>query len=228
MIVSVHQPQFMPWLGYFEKIARADRFVVLDGVQYKKNEFQNRNKIKTAQGWQWLTVPVGYKFPMTISQVPINNKINWRNKHRQALISNYAKAPFFDHYRPQIETLYQTDWHHLTQLNQATIHFVVQALNIHTPIEDPTNWNLSEDPTGRLVDICKHLQADTYLAGAGGRDYMDLEQFDQAGIQVVFQSFTHPTYPQLFGDFEPFMSALDLLFNCGPESLNILLQESRP
>ena len=223
MIVAVHQPQYLPWLGYFEKIARADRFVLLDIVQYKKNEFQNRNKIKTGQGWQWLTVPVGYKFPMTIAEVPINNNVNWRNKHMQALISNYTKTPFFNDYRAQFESLFQQDWEKLTDINRATVELIANALGITTPIDDPTDWPLSDDPTGRLVDICKHLKADTYLAGAGGHDYMDMDQFEKAGIRVEFQTFEHPTYPQNFGDFEPYMSAIDLLFNCGEKSLDILL-----
>lgn len=226
MIVAVHQPQYLPWLGYFEKIARADRFVVLDIVQYKKNEFQNRNKIKTGQGWQWLTVPAQYKFPMTIAEVPIGNNVNWRNKHMQALISNYSKAPFFDTYRASFEALFQQEWDKLTDINQATLKLIAKELDIETPIDTPTHWDLSEDPTGRLVDICKHLGATTYLAGAGGHDYMDLTQFEKAGIHVTFQTFTHPVYPQLFGDFEPYMSAIDLLFNCGSKSKAILLGEN--
>ncbi|MGA1198811.1 MAG: WbqC family protein, partial [Candidatus Latescibacterota bacterium] len=219
--------QYLPWLGYFEKIARADRFVMLDIVQFKKNEFQNRNKIKTAQGWQWLTVPVRFKFPMSIAEVPINNDITWRNKHLQALISNYTKAPFFKDYFSLFERLFQQEWQMLTDINRATIDLIVQALGITTPLDDASQWHLSNDPTGRLVDICKHLHADTYLAGAGGHDYMDLAQFDAAGIRVEFQSFTHPTYTQNFGNFEPYMSTIDLLFNHGPESLRVLLGENR-
>lgn len=222
MIVAVHQPQYMPWLGYFEKIARADRFVMLDTVQYKKNEFQNRNKIKTAQGWQWLTVPVQYKFPMTIDQVPINNAVNWRHKHMQALITNYAKTPFFETYRPQFQALFNTQWQQLTDINQASITLLLQAFDITTPIDQAKHWDLSQDPTGRLVDICKHLNADTYLSGAGGKGYLDLDQFARANIRVEFQHVVHPTYTQLFGDFQPYMAALDLLFNCGPNSFQTL------
>jgi hypothetical protein len=222
MIVAVHQPQYMPWLGYFDKIARADRFVMLDTVQYKKNEFQNRNKIKTAQDWQWLTVPVKYKFPMTIDQVPINNDTNWRHKHMQALISNYAKTPYFSNYRESLQKIFDTEWNHLTDINRASINLILQTFNITTPIEDAKTWNLSQDPTGRLVDICKHLNADTYLSGAGGKDYLDLPQFERAGIQVEFQHFHHPVYAQPFGDFQPFMAAIDMLFNCGPNSFHAL------
>ena len=151
--------------------------------------------------------------------------MNWRNKHWQAILSNYAKAPFFDRYRQELEHLYASEWGQLTDVNRATIHFLLTALGVTTPIVDPAGWELSEDPTGRLVDICKHLNADTYLAGAGGHDYMDLAQFEEAGIRVAFQEFTHPVYPQQFGDFEPYMSALDLLLNCGPDSAPILLGE---
>lgn len=225
MIVSVHQPQYMPWLGYFEKIARSDRFVILDTVQYKKNEFQNRNKIKTAQGWQWLTVPVGYKFPMAINEVPINNNINWRNKHLQAVLSNYSKAPFFSDYRQGLESLFAQEWNIIADVNRASVDFLVQALGIDTPIDNANEWELSEDPTGRLVDICKQLNADTYLSGAGGREYLDEVQFENAGIKIEFQDYTHPTYEQRFGDFEPYMAAIDLLFNCGPQSRDVLLGE---
>jgi len=162
---------------------------------------------------------------MTIAEVPINNDTSWRNKHLQALISNYTKAPFFKDYRASFESLLQQEWQMLTDINQATIDLIVHALGITTPIEDASQWQLSDDPTGRLVDICKHLHADTYLAGAGGHDYMDLAQFDAAGIRVEFQSFTHPTYTQNFGTFEPYMSTIDLLFNHGPESLSVLLGE---
>ena len=226
MIVAVHQPQYMPWLGYFDKIARADRFVILDTVQYKKNEFQNRNKIKTAQGWQWLTVPVRYKFPMTINEVPINNDVNWRNKHHQAILSNYGKSEFFGEYKVSFEALYQKEWDLITDLNRATVELINQHLGIDTPIDDAKNWDLSTDPTGRLVDICKQVGADTYLSGSGGRGYLDLDQFETEGIQVEFQEYVHPTYLQRFGDFEPYMATIDLLFNCGPAGLDILLGES--
>ena len=222
MIVAVHQPQYLPWLGYFDKIDRADLFVTLETVQYKKNEFQNRNRIKTAQGWQWLTVPVRYHFPQRIDEVTVNDSVNWRHKHRQALISNYTRAPYFEAHMPAFDGLYDETWEQLAELNVRTILGLMERFGIETPLRSAAEWELSDDPTGRLVDICRKTGADAYLSGAGGQDYLDLPRFEAAGIRVVFQDYRHPHYPQRFGGFEPYMSGIDLLFNCGSDSLSIL------
>jgi hypothetical protein len=222
MIVSVHQPQYMPWLGYFDKIDRSDLFVFLDTVQYKKNEFQNRNRIKNDKGWQWLTVPVGYRFPQKIDEVTVNENMPWRHKHRQALITNYGKAPYFEACFSDIEGILENSWSQLTELNVKTVEAILNQLGIKTSRKHAGEWQLDQNPTGRLVDICLKSGADTYLSGAGGQNYLDLDQFETEGISVIFQDFEHPQYTQQFGDFEPFMSTLDLLFNCGTESLNVI------
>jgi hypothetical protein len=222
MIVSVHQPQFLPWLGYFEKIYRSDCFVILDTVQFKKNEFQNRNKIRTPDGWQWLTVPVGYKFPMRIDEVPINNQSNWRRKHLQSLLANYKKAPFFDFAMPLAEQMYDQEWNRLADLNTWCVEASCKALEIDTPIRYAADFDLPDDPTGRLVELCRNLEATTYLSGSGGKGYLDTQQFESAGIDVSFQEYHHPTYPQRDDNFEPYMCILDLMMNCGPDSLSIM------
>jgi len=222
MVVSIHQPQYLPWLGYFDKIDRADVFVFLDNVQYKKNEWQNRNRIKTAQGSQWLTVPVLYHFPERILEVEINARVNWSRKHLQALRTNYAKARFFERWFPLFEALYKREWRRLVDLNVECVQCLTQALGIDTPLRIASEFELSEEPTERLIDLCRLVGADTYLAGSGGRAYMDLPRFEAAGIEVWFQAFDHPVYPQLFGEFEPYLSIVDLLFNCGEESLSMI------
>lgn len=222
MIVSVHQPQFVPWLGYFDKIRRSDCFVVLDTVQFKKNEFQNRNRIKTNQGTLWLTVPVSYRFPMRIDEVGVNNQSNWRRKHVQTLTASYGKAPHFDDTMAGLSTIYDRAWDRLTDLNTACVLELIKSLEIDTPVKYARDFDLPEDPTGRLVELCRELGGTTYLSGSGGRDYLDTAPFEAAGIDVVFQSYDHPTYPQLHGDFEPYLSIVDLLMNCGPDSPNIL------
>ncbi len=223
MIVAVHQPQYLPWLGYFDKIDHADLFVILDTVQYKKNEFQNRNRIKTSQGWQWLTVPVHHRYPETITEITINNDVNWRHKHLQALVSNYARACHFETYFRFFEEVYAQDWAKLADLNTETMFKLMEYLGISTTVKATTDAT-SEDPTCRLVEICRSAGAETYLSGAGGQDYLDLDQFDTAGISVIFQDYRHPEYNQLFGQFEPYMSVLDLLFNCGSDSLDTIRQ----
>jgi hypothetical protein len=223
MVVAVHQPQFLPWLGYFDKIDKADVFVLLDTVQFKKNEWQNRNKIKTAQGWQWLTVPVLYKYPQLINEVTINNGVNWQHKHRQALLSNYKKAPYYDDIEEKLRDIFSCSWEYISQLNIQVVRRLVAILGIDTPIYVASELGeFPEDPDERLVAITKYFGAGTYLAGVGGRGYMTLDTYKRNRIEVVFQDFKHPVYEQLFGDFEPYMSIIDLLFNHGDKSLTIL------
>jgi hypothetical protein len=184
LIVAVHQPQYLPWLGYFDKIRRADVFCYLDNVQYKKNDWQNRNRIKTAQGWQWLTVPVRYHFPQEINEVTINNAVNWKKKHLQTLISNYNRAPFFKEFAIIFEQIYSQDWEFLSDLNIALVEELKAAFGIgQAPPVKSSEINLRQDPTDRLIDICKALKADTYLSGQDGIKYMDLDRFRQNVIQ---------------------------------------------
>ena len=223
MIIAVHQPQYLPWLGYFDKIDRADVFVLLDNVQFKKNEWQNRNRIKTAAGPQWLTVPVTYKFPQRINEVVINNRDRWQHKQRQAIISNYRKASYWDDFAPILEEIFTPVWESLAPLNIFVVKRLAEILGIATPLYVASELPaFPENPDERLIAITKHFGADTYLAGSGGRDYMDLDQYEQSGIKVLFQEYHHPVYEQLFGEFAPFMSVLDLLFNHGQDSLRIL------
>ena len=223
MIVSVHQPQYLPWLGYFDKIDKADVFVLLDNVQFKKNEWQNRNKIKTAAGEQWLTVPVMYRFPQLINEVEVNNKERWQHKQQQAVISNYKKAPHWTALEPFFTDLFQSQWQTISQLNIHVVKTLAKILGIETPLHIASEMgNFPEDPDERLIAITKHFGADTYLAGSGGHDYMDMDKYDRNSIKVMFQDYKHPVYDQLFGDFLPYMSVIDLIFNNGGESLRIL------
>lgn len=198
-------------------------FCFLDNVQYKKNDWQNRNRIKTAQGWQWLTVPVQYRFPQKINEVRINNTVNWKNKHFQTLVTNYNRTPFFKEFAKFFEQVYSQDWQYLSDLNIALIERLKAAFGLgHTPAVKSSDFSLRQDPTDRLIDICKELKADTYLSGQDGVKYMDLERFKQHGIQVTIQGFAHPVYPQLFNDFQSHMSVVDLLFNCGAKGLETI------
>ena len=217
MIAAIHQPQFMPWLGYFDKMDQVDCFVLLDQVQFKKNEWQNRNRIRTAQGWQYLTVPVLHEFPQRLDQVRINNQTDWRRKHVQALETHYGKAPHYGRYAPLFLELLARDWERLSLLNEAVLSALAGAFGITTPIVRASQFEAREEQTGRLVDLCKAVGADCYLAGAGGRGYMNLEKFEAAGIAVEFQDFVSPEYAQVYRPFVAGLSAVDLLFNCGGE-----------
>ena len=224
MRVAIHQPQYLPWLGYFDKIDQVDLFVILDNVQFKKNEWQNRNRIKSAQGWQWMTVPVLHHHPENICDVQINNREDWNRKHLHALEINYRRAPFFRNYHPFFQDLYNKEWLTLDVLNRTTVEFLMEALGIKRPVLLASRMKLRDEPTDRLIDICRVVGADTYLTGKGGENYLALDRFEEANLQVVYQNFQHPVYAQLYGPFEPALSAVDLLFNCGPQSLSIIRQ----
>lgn len=223
MIIAAHQPQYMPWLGYFDKLAQSDHFVLLDTVQFKKNEWQNRNRIKSARGWQWLTVPVSFRFPEKIAEVSINNQGQWQKAHNQSLITNYHKAPFFDWVMSFWQEIYDRSWKNIAELNIHIIKKLTSMLDIKTRIHVASE--LGEFPAGpdeRLIALVRHFGGKTYLAGSGGKQYMDMKKWQTAGVDVTFQEYNHPVYPQLFGSFESNLSILDLLFNCGPKSIATL------
>ena len=219
MIVAIHQPQYLPWVGYFDKMDRVDAFVLLDTVQFKKNEWQNRNRIKTPEGWQWLTVPVLQRFPQRIDEVRIPAGDPWARKHWQALQTHYGAARFFAPHAPFLTDCYGRPWERLVDLTCHLIAHLAAALGIRARLVRAGAESFPEDPTGRLVAICRWLGASTYLAGHDGAAYMDLAQFTAAGIAVRTQAFTCPVYPQRYGAFQPDLSVVDLLFNCGPKSL---------
>jgi len=220
-ILAAHQPQYLPWLGYFDKMAQADVFVLLDNVQFKKNEWQNRNRIKGPSGPQWLTVPVRHKFPQSIAEVEVRESEPWRRKHLRALESNYGKAPFFDDEIPLLRAVLERPWSSLAELNVELVRRLARRLGIDTRIRLGSELAARAHPTLRLVDLCTALGADTYLSGAGG-DYLEHEAFTDAGVTLQFQAYEHPVYRQLWGEFEPFLSLVDLLMNCGSDSLSIV------
>ncbi|MCX7982783.1 MAG: WbqC family protein [Syntrophales bacterium] len=224
MICGIHQPQYLPWLGYFDKIDRSDVFVLLDTVQYKKNEWQNRNRIKTATGPQWLTVPVLYRFGQKIMEVEINNKERWQHKHWQALVTNYARAPYWDFLTPFLENMLKQRWDKIGALNIEIVKGLCEILGIKTPLYVASELGSFPDtPDERLIAITRQVGADTYLAGSGGHNYMDLQAYESAGVKVIFQEFRHPVYRQLFSrEFISHLSVIDLIYNHGPESLNII------
>ncbi|MBN1824041.1 MAG: WbqC family protein [Endomicrobiales bacterium] len=225
MILSVHQPQYMPWLGYFHKMAKCDLFVYLDDVQYKKREFQNRNKIKTPNGAHWLTVPVITKdsYLQQIREVRTNPDENWENEHLQSLRHNYGRTPFFKDHEGFFAGLFSKDWEKLMDVSLEITGYFSSFLKIGTRCGFASEFGVSSTSSQRIVDICIKAGADTYLSGAGGREYMEMELFEKNNIKVVFQEFSHPRYPQLFGEFIPYLSIVDLVFNCGPESAKNIL-----
>jgi len=226
--VAIHQPQYLPWLGYLDKLDSADVFIVLDTVQFKKHEWQNRNRIRTKDGWQWLTVPIVDRFPERIDRVEINARTDWQRKHAQALRLHYGSAPHWASVGPELTALLQKEWARLCDLNLAVLDILCRQLGITTPRRLASTMEAREEPTDRLVDLCRAVGGTVYLAGQGALppqgapSYMDLGRFSRAGIRVQVQDYQHPTYPQRYTPFVSHLAVVDLLFNCGPESLTIL------
>lgn len=223
-IVGILQPSYLPWLGFFEQMQQADVFVYYDDVQFEKGSWRNRNRIKTAQGQQWLTVPVltkGHDFPL-IKDVRINNAQPWAGKQIKAISQNYGKAPYFEEYAHGLSEVMSRPWTHLLDLDLALLSWLREQLGITTPTVLSSELGIAGRNVERLIAILKHLEGAVFYEGRAGMEYIDPALFVAAGITVRFQEYTHPVYPQLYGEFIPYLSVLDLLFNCGPESLAIV------
>lgn len=229
MILGAHQLHYLPWLRYFHKIALCDTFVVLDNIQFNKNGWQNRNKIRTPKGWSYLSVPVLQRNEQLISEVQIDNHQSWRRKHWGSLSGFYAKAPYFKDHAGFLCKIYETPWEKLNDLNYEMFFYFLKTLGIKTKIIRSSDMNLRGEATDRLVGICKDLGAKSYLTGAYAAEvYLDSAFFEREGISLVFQKFDCPVYPQLYPEagFVPELSIIDLLMNCGPRSLEVLMSSS--
>jgi len=229
MIVSVNQPAYLPWLGYFHRIAASDVHVVLDHVQFEKNSFTNRNRIRTSEGWCWLTVPLRTKGrfgDLAIRSVEIDNSADWRTKHWKTLCQSYRRAPHFEEHAAYFEGIYEREWNLLSDLLRDTTAYLLRALGITTTLLFSSDMNTQGAKDEVVLDLCQKSNADLYLSGALGRNYLREELFERAGIAVAYQNYRHPEYPQGKGRVcELSMSVVDLLFNCGPRSLEVLMKE---
>ena len=223
-MISIRQPGYFPYLGFFKKIQFCDIFVYLDDVQYERGDWDNRNKIKTSDGSMRLTVPVYNKSGQKLNEVQISYDTNWNIKHIKAIELNYQKTPYFSNYWDPIKKILEKKWSKLIDLNLALIEFINQELNITTKIIRSSNLKIDSVSSQRLVDICKKLDSTTYLSGEMGVDYLDEEIFQKENIKVIYEKFEHPTYSQNHGSFIPNLSIIDLLFNEGEKSKDILLR----
>ena len=229
MKLAIHQPKYLPWPGYFHKMESVDLFLILDTVQYMKHEYDNRCKIKTPEGEQWLTVPVSSPNLGT----PINKvmlamdadiwRYNWK-----PLKNNYSKSPFFEEYKDELHEIYGKKWDRLIDLNLKLIETVRNWLGIKTRLKFASELpETTLKGTELILSHCRELKADEYLSGMGGKNYLEQEQFDNDNIRLEFQNYTPIVYPQRFGDFVPNLSVVDLLFNCGKDSLSRIMGNYR-
>jgi hypothetical protein len=231
LIVTIHQPEHLPWLGFFNKVDQADVLVLLDVVQYRKDYFQNRNRILGPNGPQWLSVPVvrrgyteGVLRDLEINNaVRFHNGVDWRRKHWKAIEHAYRRHPYFEVIEPFLAGVYRREWILLADLNEAIIRAFVNFLKIETRVVRASDLLVEGRASQLLASICRATGARTYLSGPTGTEYLDESPFRSAGIQVRYHAFEHPTYPQRRrGEFVPQLSTLDLLCNCGPDSLAVI------
>lgn len=227
--VGILQPGYLPWLGFFEQVYRSDVFVLYDDVQFEKGSWRNRNRIKGAAGPIWLTVPVllkGKTFPL-IKDIKINSSVQWQKKHIRAITLNYAKSPFFGKYSESLFEIIDRPWKYLMDVDLALLYWLFEHLNLHKPIRLSSEIGIGGSRVQRLIDIILSLGGNCFYEGAAGKNYISVDTFEDAGIAVIFQQYEHPVYPQLYGTFVSHLSIIDLLFNCGPDSLGILISNMK-
>ena len=233
MRIGALQSSYLPWLGFFDQIARCDLFVIYDDLQYTRKDWRNRNRIKTPNGPLWLTVPVAVSGPgpALIREVRIASDPGWSGRHWRMIRTNYARAPHFAAGAPWFEELYRRRWTLLADLNREVLSHCLDALGIRTPVIHSAEaglerwfrrWRPGGDATDRILFLCRHFGAESFVEGSAGRAYIDLGRIERAGIALEFQDYRHPGYRQLFGPFIPYLSIVDLLFNEGENSLAIL------
>ena len=212
-IVTIHQPDFIPWLGFFDRWKNSDVYIVLDDVQFLRRGWHHRDKIKTVNGAAWLTVPVLKKgrYDQLIKETKIDDKAAWRRKHLRAIELSYRKAPNFFSLFEKIKDIYAKNYSFLIDLNMELLNFIAGEFGITTPVIFSSELNVKTTGTQRLVDLVKMVSGSIYLTGSGSKDYLEEPIFNNENLKVAWQEYEHPVYKQLNGKFIPMLSSLDFL-----------------
>lgn len=214
MICAIHQPNFLPWEGFFEKMGRSDLFVLLDTVQYSNNSFTNRTLIRNELGKQWLSFSIKHNHPQLIKDVKFADFKKDRNRILSRIEDAYSDAPGYETVYPILENMMSGDYDNLSEFNIKLIKDLAIGLNRKPEIRIASEYNFEGESTDRLINICKHFGADTYLSGSGGKNYQEEEKFKEAGIKLEYTDFKQVPYPQQWGvDFIPGLSIIDKLLN---------------
>jgi len=225
----IHQPEYLPWIGFWNRLAKADIFVALDTATHQKHGFVKRNRVKTQKGVQWIGVPLSHESSFVrIQDLQIDNTKLWRQRQIGIIEQSYKKAPYFKEYIDLLQRILAEPWEHISDLNMRFYQEIGKVLGITTKVIRASDLQARGKGTDLLIAICKEVEAAAYLSGPGKREgrkgYLEMEKFDRAGIQFQAHEFVHPKYDQQFMDqgFIPFLSALDLLFNKGSASQQII------
>lgn len=226
--IAVSQSNYVPWKGYFDLIASVDEFVLYDDMQFTKNDWRNRNRIKTSQGVEWLSIPVGQDIRRRIRDVPLPLGL-WRQKHWRTFETNYGRAPAFAEIAALLTPTYLSSPHtHLSGWNRGLIETVCAYLGIKTKISNSWDYDLTGGKSEKLVNLCRQAGATHYISGPTARGYLEVGAFHALGLEVGWMDYDgYPEYPQLWGDFVHQVSILDLLFNCGRRSAHYMKHVNR-
>lgn len=221
----VLQPGYLPWIGFFDQLRQSDTFVLYDDVQYDKHGWRNRNRVKSPGGATWLTVPVRTKGRphQRLLDVEIDNEQRWAHQHLGTIRHLYARAPYVGRYLPHIVEVLSRRWGRLVDLNLELLSLLTAWFDLDRTILRSSQMGISGGGTRRLVDIALETGASRYLTGDAAKDYLDVPMFAEHGIEVEWHGYGHPTYPQQHAGFVPYLSALDLLMNCGGEGARAVL-----
>jgi len=227
-ILTAHQPLYLPWLGLFHKIACSDVFCLWDDVQFVPRDFIHRNKIKNPNGPMWLTVPMhtkGYR-DKVINEMFIDNSKPWMKKHWKSIEICYQKAPYFDSYKDFFEDIYNRKWDKISELDEFILLHLLKEIGIDVEFLKASDLNFEGKKSDRVLDMCLKLDADIYIFGEMGKDYAEINDFENRNVKIYFQKYNHPIYPQLFKGFESHLSIIDLLFNCGEKSFEYIMKDN--
>lgn len=215
LIIATHQPNYIPWLGYFNKLSQTDVFVFLDDIQFSKTGAHNYHYIKTADGPLKLKIPVTHKFVDPIMNVKTNDHGGWKQRHLDELAKHYKEAPFYNQIIEDFTKVLMVDYDNLSDLNVAIILFISDKFGITPKIVYSSSLNLQSRSEQKIIDICKALNATAYYSGRGAMAYQEEENFANEGIQLIYDTFTPTEYPQLYGEFQKNVTVLDFLMNHG-------------
>ncbi len=213
---AIIQSSFIPWKGYFDIIHDVDIFVFLDDVQYTKQDWRNRNRIKTPDGTKWIIVPVIGGIHQLIHETRIDYSRDWRKKHTNTIHANYAVSPFYESYKDKLFDIYGKKFETISELNIYAIKMISRLLGIEVKFVNSTDLRTEGIKDDKVIDICNQIGADVYLSGPAAKSYIDVNKFKKAGISLVYKDYGgYLEYPQLWGEYDPYVSVIDLLFNCG-------------
>jgi len=223
-ILCDHQTGYLPWLGLLHRISLSDIYVSLDTVEYNPRSYDNRNKIKTPDGFKWLNVPILNQESKLLKDIKINNAVDWRDDHIKAISHSYGATNHFGYYFDRIKSILDKKHEFLMDLNEEIMKFFLKELRINVHFAKASKFDIPESGNQYLINLCKAFKADIYVFGQLGKEYADKDLWKKNNIKVYFHKYNHPIYKQRFNNFEPFLSVVDLLFNEGAENASKIIK----